>query len=213
MRHFLLPLLGLSLLVGCEPEPGCTTPTAFNFDPEAGIDNGTCENNITQAQLDDTPYLYVGGITGDTFAGPELTIPHILTEDIMDPDSTERGIWTNHPNLKEAIRTRSIPVGTIIVKRIWYRDPTETAPPPAGRGQRRNTYVMVKRPPKYYPAGGDWEYIAIPYDPAINFATNPNALLSFAPAGLRGRVALCSSCHNKSGDDFLFGDVGDGSSY
>jgi Cytochrome P460 len=212
MRRLLLfCLVGIGLL-GCEPEKGCTDPTALNFNESAGLDDGSCKGltdplPISQDVYNLTSFPFVTGITGDTFAGPELTVPHILTETdtIVSTLMTERGIWTNQPFFRQQVADRSIPVGTIVVKRLWYRDATVTAPSPAGRIARRNTYAMIKQPAGYNPEGGDWEYIAFKFEPQTNFSTFPNGVLGSAL--LRGRVELCMNCHGKDTDgDFLFGD-------
>lgn len=198
---FVLLLSAGLLLVACEPEPGCTNPGSLNFNAEAGIDDGSCFDSLTlsQEELNTVLDTFAVDLTG-TAATPDA-IPHILAgegAEIVDPDSTFRDVFTNYLRAGDpSYLTTSIPVGTIFVKRIFLRNPD------GSKGARRNTYIMYKQPEGYYPEGGDWEYIAIPW---ISGSPNPpgfeNGVLGAAL--LRGKVALCATCHAKEGD-FVFG--------
>jgi len=67
-----------SLNIGGVAEPGCTDSTAFNFDPEAGVDDGSCiavaygcidpiaENFNADANTEDGTCTYVAGCTDNT---------------------------------------------------------------------------------------------------------------------------------------------------
>jgi hypothetical protein len=67
-----------SINIGNLPEPGCTDSTAFNFDPMAGVDDGSCEpvvlgctdgsalNHVDTANTDDGSCEYVPGCTDNT---------------------------------------------------------------------------------------------------------------------------------------------------
>lgn len=174
---------------------GCTNPASPNYDPTANNDDGSCvpqQLTITQAQYDQINTAVRLGITGVQFGGP-LTIPHILTDPtITDPNQTIRDVYATQSSLQGTIRP-----GTVIIKRIWLKNPNGT------RGARRNVYAMVKQPTGYYPAGGDFQYIAIKYDTtAINNA-NPNGII--AQAAFNGQVQLCAGCHASApGNRFLF---------
>ncbi len=196
-RYFLLILaLSGALLSACARE-GCTDPRSSTYDPEAQRDNGTCvlPYALTQAELNAINTRSLANITGVSFGGAN-TIPHILTDGTLtSPNQTYRDIYTNRPGL-----TGEFPLGSIIVKRMHDRNTTTGA-----YGRRRNTYIMVKQYPGYYPEGGDWQYIAIPQtaDSATVNPIWPNGRL--IAAAFDGKVALCADCHrNAAGGRFVF---------
>jgi hypothetical protein len=51
-------------------------------------------------------------------------------------------------------------------------------------------FVMVKHPPGFDPAGGDWEYLVVAPDGRVED---------------RGKLALCARCHAEAPHDHLFG--------
>jgi hypothetical protein len=73
-----------------------------------------------------------------------------------------------------------VPAGATLVERVFE----------AGASEPSAYFVMIKRPPGYDPAGGDWEYVVV------------------TPGGLvedRGKLGLCSRCHAEAPHDHLFG--------
>ena len=75
---------------------------------------------------------------------------------------------------------RPIPSGATVVERLFPRSAPEVAA----------YFAMVKRPPGYDPAGGDWEYLVL--DAAGQLQQ-------------RGRLPLCARCHADAPHDHLFG--------
>jgi hypothetical protein len=78
------------------------------------------------------------------------------------------------------------------------------------RGTLIDIGVMVKREPGYFPEGGDYEYMSIPYDSAVDYTAHPNGILPDADDQLhRGTgvgIKRCVSCHEYqgAGEDRLF---------
>lgn len=72
------------------------------------------------------------------------------------------------------------PPGTTLVERLF--DPGGTAPVAY--------FVMIKRPPGYDAAGGDWEYLAVAPDGRVED---------------RGQLRLCARCHAEAPYDHRFG--------
>ena len=61
---------------------------------------------------------------------------------------------------------------------------------PRGAPELTAYFAMVKRPPGYDPAGGDWEYLVLDASGRIE---------------QRGRLPLCARCHADAPHDHLFG--------
>jgi hypothetical protein len=78
------------------------------------------------------------------------------------------------------------------------------------RGNLRNNHIMVKRAAGYNPAGGDFEYINIDFDPQHDYARHPNgalpALTDTQNRGIDIARFRCVQCHQhtSAGGDFLF---------
>lgn len=193
-------LAALLLVSGCARK-GCDDPRAVNFDEAAQADDGSCvfPYALSQAELNRITNRVIPNITGTAFGG-SFTVPHILTDGTLtSPNQTFRDIYSNRTDLAGgggygSGSTPMYPVGTVYVKRMHDRNTTTGA-----YGARRNTYIMVKQYPGYYPEGGDWQYFAIPQalpDTSNVNNTFPNGWL--VRAAFSGKVALCSDCHKKA---------------
>ena len=111
----------------------------------------------------------------------------------VSPDSTIRMIYSSETNLK------SIPVGTIIAKRTFHRGPDGKK-----TDEMYGTFVVVKQNSGYNAAGGDLEYINIPYDASNDYSAHPNGILP-ADGATRGKLETCMGCHSGAGgNDFIF---------
>ena len=148
--------------------------------------------NITQSQLDAATLIVSArdtGITGDPYnaAYPDSSI----SERIRDV----------HASIPKG---DSIVPGSIFVRKTYkYQNKV--------RGRLLNTTVMVKREAGFFPSGGDYEYMRIPFDPSTDYTKHPNGMLpEISEATCRGSdqiaFATCVTCHQKpqTGPDRLF---------
>lgn len=149
-------------------------------------DNGNEEYKITQSELDAISE-FIESFTGGQMAhgGPDGT----------SPDSTVREVFASTANL-----SGSIPVGTIVTKNTYKRG--------ADGNKTDEIYVsfaMVKREAGYYPDGGDWEYIMMPNDGAVDYNVHPFGILPDEGSSSRGKLTSCAGCHSSgAGGDFLY---------
>ena len=148
--------------------------------------------HVTQDQLDAATLIVSAkdtGITGDPYYAAY-------------PDSSISG---RIRDLHASIPTSdSIVPGSIFVRKTYkYLNKV--------RGRLLNTTVMVKREAGFFPAGGDFEYMRIPFDPSTDYAKHPNGMLpEISETTCRGSdqiaFATCVTCHQKpqTGPDRLF---------
>lgn len=142
--------------------------------------------DITQAQLDaaTTP---IKDFTGGNFAhgGPDGTTG----------DQTIRKVYGSTSNL-----SGTIAIGTIITKGTYAKKEDGT------KGNLYVTFAMVKRESGYNSEAGDWEFIKMPADAAVDYTAHPNGMLpEKTNASLRGKLAGCIGCHaSAAGGDYLF---------
>ncbi len=148
--------------------------------------------HITQNDLDAATLIVSAkdtGITGDPYyaAYPDSSI-----------DGRIRDLHASIPT------SDSIVPGSIFVRKT-YKYQNEV------RGRLLNTTVMVKREAGFFSAGGDYEYMRIPFDPSTDYAKHPNGMLpEISETTCRGSdqiaFASCVTCHMKpqTGPDRLF---------
>ncbi len=140
---------------------------------------------LTQSNLDAVS-VYIGSYTGGQMAhgGPAGT----------SPDSTVREVNASHSF------GGSIPAGTIITKKTYKRG-TDGQP----TDELFVSFAMVKRESGYFPDGGDWEYVMMPYSASTDYSAHPYGVLPEAESDMRGKLNSCASCHSAaSGGDFIF---------
>lgn len=140
---------------------------------------------VTQADIDKTDKL-VATFTGGDFA-------HGFSNQALG-DSTVRIVYGTSSNIPS-----SFPVGTTFTKNTFKADKNGNA-----TTMRTASFAMVKREAGYYPDGGDWEYVVMPFDANADYTAHPNGSLDGAGAN-QGQLASCVGCHTKAGGgDFLF---------
>jgi hypothetical protein len=99
--------------------------------------------------------------------------------------------------------TSPVAVGSIWVRRAYKYNG-------GVRGTLINDVVMVKRDSGYFPEGGDFEYITIPFDSAVDYRVHPNGILPAVSdtthRGTGTKLQACITCHAGSGagSDRLF---------
>jgi hypothetical protein len=163
---------------------GCASdPIATTTDPAF---------KITQAQLDAAKMVPSGqnlGITGDPFnafgADTSTTLHKI------------RDLFCNTEN------SAPVQIGSVWVRRAYKYN--------AGvKGVLINDVVMVKRETGYYPDGGDYEYMNIPYDSTVDYIAHPNGILPAVSdtthRGTGAKLQTCVTCHAlaSAGSDRLY---------
>jgi hypothetical protein len=147
---------------------------------------------ITQADLDNAKIASTAGIVGDPF--------NAFGTDTATTKHKLRDLFSSISN------TTSVAEGDIFVRKAYWI--ASTASP--NRDSILNFVVMIKRESGYYPQGGDWEYIKIPYDKTVDYNQHPYGLLptdtskSTLPdstkTNLRGRLQIqCANCHTGTG--------------
>jgi hypothetical protein len=157
--------------------------------PESVTPSAVTDARITQEQLDGATITTTAeyGITGDPFKAFGTDTVTTLHKIRYLASSTDR----------------TVPVGpgSIWVRRAYMYD-VKT------RGTLINDVIMVKREGGYYPGGGDFEYMTIPYDSTVNYVLHPNGMLpetgDTLHRGYGAAVQKCVSCHATAGDDRLF---------
>ena len=110
-------------------------------------------------------------------------------------DQTNRDMYSDLADPK----TGTITEGTIITKRTFVRNTDGSS------GDLYVTFAMIKREADYWPEGGDWEYVKMPYDANVDYTANPNGMLPSEGDADRGKLAGCQTCHAQAeGNDFLY---------
>ncbi len=177
MKH-LTALLLMFLLAG-----GAAFISSCSEDEDGG--NTTVE--ITQADIDAIISALELGVTGDKY-GADVSIPHDGSE--KTSDETIRDVYHSGGDVKP---------GYIVTKRTHLK--VDDA-----KGDLLVTFAMVKRENGFDDAGGNWEYIMMPFDPSVNYSQQPNGDLSKAAGrGNSQDMAMCFGCHAKGdGGDYLF---------
>lgn len=140
---------------------------------------------ITQMDLDHAnfaPAPAAEAITGDPYHG--------FRNDSGTVIGKLRALFTNTRDYEP------VEPGAIWICRLYrYAD--------GSRGALLDIEVMLKREPGYFTEGGDYEYMAIPYDSTVDYAAHPNGILPSADDRLhRGKgvgVARCVACHHYGG--------------
>lgn len=145
----------------------------------------------TQNDLDKTVTPAKLGSTGKPYG--EVSISHDGRG--ISADSSIRDSYTN---LKMPGGT--IEPGTIFTKRAYAKKKD------GSRGDLVMLFAMIKHEKGYYPAGGDWEYVSIPYDKSVDYKIHPNGMLpAMIDDNMRGKVTSCANCHSSAmGNDFVF---------
>jgi len=134
-----------------------------------------------QANLNDATNVEDSNITGTKY-GEQVSVSHDNLPN--SPDSTYRDIYSNILP-QEDIRT-----GAIFAKRVYKRNADNS------RGPLLMTFALIKREEGYYPEGGDFEYVMMPYDGSNDYDVNPNGMLPPESDTLtRGKLASCVACH------------------
>lgn len=140
---------------------------------------------VSQDDIDNANKL-IATFTGSNFA-------HGFSNQALG-DSTVRMVYGANAQLPS-----SFPVGTTITKNTFKADKDGNA-----TTMRTASFAMVKREAGYYPSGGDWEYVLMPFDANADYTTHPNGSLDGAGAS-QGQLVSCVDCHTKArGSDFLF---------
>ena len=89
-KVFLLTILSLLILQSCQKE-GCTDELALNYDPNAGINNGSCDYFITTPYVIDPPYgfpnMIIPSDNPTTLEGVELG-EKLFKDPILSSDNT-----------------------------------------------------------------------------------------------------------------------------
>lgn len=113
----------------------------------------------------------------------------------ISADSSFRDSYTNMSLSKGAIKQ-----GTIFTKRAYLRKKDKS------KGNLEMLFTMIKHEKGYYPAGGDWEYISMPFDKNTDYKKHPNGMLpKKIDNQTRGKISMCGNCHKAaSGKDFVF---------
>lgn len=190
-KPFVYLIIGIycSFFIGCGKKEGCRDPNAVNYDPDAEAESGSCVYplNLTQAGLDASNTLAQARLTG---AFLNLSLAHNGTP--QNGEATIRDIFMNQmPN--EVIQP-----GTIFTKRVYEKDSL------GNYGKLLMTFAMLKQPVGYYTAGGDYEYVVMPYDSTVNYTLHPNGILPASNTAMRGKMAFCANCHSNAGTDYVF---------
>lgn len=183
MKRFLLPLFvlsvfGLSLfLVSCTGD-------------DDDDNNNNTEFIAVQADLDASTNLFEKDITGKPYG--DASVAHNGTS--MPADSTFRDVYSNWSS-----KTDPIVKGSIITKHTFMMNPD------GSKGKLQVTFAMIKRESGYYADGGDWEYVMMPYDDAVDYNAMSNGMLpTTIDDQMRGKLGMCAGCHASAGSDFLF---------
>ncbi len=127
-------------------------------------------------------------VTGAEY-GADVSIPHNGMP--ISVDSTYRDIYSGIGE-KE-----NVDVGTIFTKGTFMKHAD------GSKGALQVTFAMIKREEGYYPVGGDFEYVMMPFNADNDYGTNPNGMLPDEGSEMRGQLANCASCHAKV-DEYLF---------
>ncbi len=171
-------LLASACMIGC----------ASDHSPEVKdiAANYTNYHQITAAPVYVNPELAtlcIGVSLGQVEKAREKHGPHA---------NTAITIYMNDPAVKAfPARNQPYPVGSVIIKRKSIHgynigNSSSRIQPAAHTG----VGGMIKRPPGYDPANGDWEYF---------YFENPKQIES-------GRIASCVQCHvSAKGSDYVFG--------
>jgi len=166
----LAAILGVIILfTGCNKDDKDETPTIYT---------------LTQSDLNKASMAEDLGVSGTPY-GQDVSIPH--NGSTMSPDSTIRDIYSN------LNRAATIETGTIFTKHTFLMNED------GSKGDLQVTFAMVKREAGYNPEGGDFEYVMMPNDGSNDYVANPNGMLpDVGQTDMRGKLAMCASCHSKS---------------
>jgi hypothetical protein len=177
-------LVSILLAVVCLSLAGCTSSHSPKVTDIAT--NFTNYHQVTAAPVYVNPELAmscIGASLGQVEEAREKHGPHA---------NTAITIYMNDPAVKTfPARTQPYPVGSVIIKRKSIHgynmgNSSNRVQPAANTG----VGGMIKRPPGYDPANGDWEYF---------YFENPKKIES-------GRIASCVQCHvSAKGSDYVFG--------
>lgn len=182
---FALMLASLCLATGCSEKEGCTDSIAANYDPDAGKDNGSCTYELTNDLLNSTPEVWAANISGLHLGNPDVATPGDSTN-IRDVTGNKALAGFDFNNVKP---------GTVLIRNVYANDNGQ-------KGALKGRTFMFKREAGYYPDGGDWEYVRIPYNAAIDYTKYPNGDLAFATE--RGQITSCAGCHLSAQHSFIF---------
>ncbi len=161
---------------------GCSTPSIKVSDVAL---NYTNYHKITAQEVFVNPelaMLCVGASVGQVEKAREKHGPHAHTAILIYMNDPAAKSFTN--------RAPPYPVGSVIIKRksilLYFDSSGNDMTKPADNG----VGGMIKRPPGYDPANGDWEYF---------YFENPKKIES-------GRIASCVDCHTSAkASDYVFG--------
>lgn len=149
------------------------------------------KDSISQKDLDMATTPAKLSVTGTPLG--EVSISHDGRN--VSADSSFRDSYTNMGSPKETIKE-----GTVFTKRAYAKNKD------GSKGNLLSLFAMIKREKGYFPEGGDWEYVSIPYDKAVDYKKHPNGILPDASKKyMRGKITMCGSCHQAAaGKDFVF---------
>lgn len=146
---------------------------------------------LTQAELNAATGEVETFITGKKY-GQDVSIPHGGNN--LTYDQTYRDVYSTTTK-----STNDDAVGTIYTKRTYVKNAD------GSKGDLLATFAMAKHESGYYAAGGDWEYVMMPYDATNDYTANPNGMLPAAGSDMRGQLANCASCHAAAASsDYIF---------
>ena len=197
-QHCLIGVFGLYILCtlmvfGCKkPEAyrGCTDPYALNYDPNASETKELCSYPLTlkQSVLDMSRNLKMEGKSGCTIKTSDLLPACFAVSDKnASSDSSYRKTYVNMSPIQKPIQA-----GVFIAQHVF-----------TPKGKLVGIYAMYKQPTKYFPEGGDFEYLII--DPETASDTVRNGVLPEIGVK-RGKLKDCALCHARAKNAFLFND-------
>ena len=165
------PRLGAILfVVACGPrEPALVNPGRSTANPLASSEaRGAAAKPAESLGVD----LDQARPVGSSFVSQGHFAGRWIVDVAVDP--TARPIYT-------ALNASSrFPVGSLLVKR--HRIATPPTPGPV--------FAMIKHEAGYFPPGGDWEYVALDAEGALEG---------------RGKLERCARCHVEGNGDWVFG--------
>jgi hypothetical protein len=181
-------IIALAMLCLAATVISCSNDTSSTPAPRTGT--------ITQAELDKAAVVLDTGIIGDPFHG--------FGTDTVTTLHKMRDLFAS------IAKTTAVAEGDIFIRKAFYVKDAAMHK----RDSILNFVVMVKRETGYYPAGGDWEYIKIPYNKTTDYTAHPYGLLpadtststqaDSTKTNLRGRLQVqCATCHSSSNNSSL----------